>query len=132
VSGKDEIREVLGYRCPQCGSPLITNGKNEWCTFVGGGGQKACDYGLGATASLGNGEPSAYRLTRKQWCDAMAWGVVRAIRETRGLVCEPIRFDWKPGGHVEIGNGWELIVHEVWKGLDAAYQRAIDEEVPRA
>lgn len=37
---------VKSHRCPRCGSTLITNGRVEWCTFVGGGGVQACAYGI--------------------------------------------------------------------------------------
>ena len=33
-------------RCPRCGCSLISDGKHVWCSFVGGGGQAACTYGL--------------------------------------------------------------------------------------
>jgi hypothetical protein len=34
------------YRCPECGSPLNTNGRVVWCTLVGSGSEKGCDYGI--------------------------------------------------------------------------------------
>jgi hypothetical protein len=37
---------VEGKRCPRCGCSLISDGKHVWCSFVGGGGEKACAYGL--------------------------------------------------------------------------------------
>jgi hypothetical protein len=36
----------MDERCPKCGCSLLTNGEFKWCSFVGGDGQKACDYGL--------------------------------------------------------------------------------------
>lgn len=43
-------REVTTHRCPRCGSTLITNGKAEWCTFVGCSTgpvkQRPCTYGI--------------------------------------------------------------------------------------
>lgn len=39
-------RRKLRRRCQRCGSTLLTNGENEWCSFVGGGNEKACAYGL--------------------------------------------------------------------------------------
>ena len=32
------------YRCPLCGSGLLTDGRDYWCSFVGGRGVAACDY----------------------------------------------------------------------------------------
>jgi hypothetical protein len=35
-------------RCPQCGSTVLRNLRgDEWCSFVGGNGQKPCTWGLG-------------------------------------------------------------------------------------
>lgn len=33
-------------RCPDCGSTLISDGTNVWCSHVGGGGRRACLFGL--------------------------------------------------------------------------------------
>lgn len=34
-------------RCPRCGSTLLRNPKGkEWCSFVGGGSERPCTYGL--------------------------------------------------------------------------------------
>ena len=33
--------ELVKERCPLCGAPLLRNGDKFWCSFVGGGGQKA-------------------------------------------------------------------------------------------
>jgi hypothetical protein len=43
---KGQIATVLDHRCPRCGSPLIHDGKREWCTFVGGRDEKACAFGI--------------------------------------------------------------------------------------
>jgi len=46
-----DVAEVLDHRCPRCGAPLIHDSKREWCTFVGGRGDrgeyiKGCSYGI--------------------------------------------------------------------------------------
>lgn len=33
-------------KCPRCGSTLLTDGRSLWCSFVGGGGERACSYGV--------------------------------------------------------------------------------------
>lgn len=38
--------ELTAYRCPRCGSPVIGNDKRLWCTFVGGGREAACTFGI--------------------------------------------------------------------------------------
>lgn len=43
---------VQGLRCPECGSALLTNGLDVWCSFVGGAGVKACDYGIRHTVQV--------------------------------------------------------------------------------
>ena len=43
--GGIEPRRVRG-NCPKCGSILIATNTAVWCTFIGGGGQKACDFYL--------------------------------------------------------------------------------------
>lgn len=40
------LGEVQSRRCPRCGSTLITNGRVVWCTFVGGGTERPCTYGI--------------------------------------------------------------------------------------
>lgn len=39
-------------RCPRCGSPTITDGDRIWCTFVGGGFEKPCVYGIDEAVPL--------------------------------------------------------------------------------
>lgn len=34
------------HRCPRCGSRLLHDGKKYWCSFVGGGREKACSFGI--------------------------------------------------------------------------------------
>jgi hypothetical protein len=36
----------MDSRCPRCNSTLISNGVDVWCSFVGGGTEPACDFGL--------------------------------------------------------------------------------------
>ena len=49
-------RFVVGYRCPRCGSSLLTNGRTVWCSFVGGrtkrGSIPGCTYGLDVVVRL--------------------------------------------------------------------------------
>ena len=33
-----------GKRCPKCGASTLVNGVDEWCSFIGGQDQKACDW----------------------------------------------------------------------------------------
>jgi hypothetical protein len=33
-------------KCPRCGSSLLSNGDDLWCSFVGGGQVKPCEYGV--------------------------------------------------------------------------------------
>lgn len=40
------------HKCPKCGSTLISNGRNLWCSFIGGGKDKACDYGIAVRVTL--------------------------------------------------------------------------------
>ena len=36
--------EFSGNRCPKCGASTLVNGVDEWCSFIGGQDQKACDW----------------------------------------------------------------------------------------
>lgn len=38
--------EMSKERCPRCGSPLLYDGTNYWCSFVGGREEKACAFGI--------------------------------------------------------------------------------------
>lgn len=39
--------------CPQCGSPLCTNGSLVWCSDIGGGeGRTACMFGITEKVSV--------------------------------------------------------------------------------
>ena len=44
----DELTgEFIEKRCPKCGSTLLGNKVgDEWCSFIGGHNEKACDFGL--------------------------------------------------------------------------------------
>lgn len=35
---------IQWHRCPKCGSPTITDGYNEWCTFIGGRDAPSCSW----------------------------------------------------------------------------------------
>jgi hypothetical protein len=39
-------------RCPRCHSRLLHNGVHVWCSFVGGGWEKACSFGLDYDVSI--------------------------------------------------------------------------------
>jgi hypothetical protein len=39
-------------RCPRCHSRLLHNGTHVWCSFVGGGWEKACSFGLDYDVSI--------------------------------------------------------------------------------
>lgn len=54
-------QEVIGQRCPRCGCTLITDGKQMWCTFVGGGNERPCTYGIDSRVPLPDGLPSGAR-----------------------------------------------------------------------
>jgi len=60
----DQVQEVTSHRCPRCGSPLIHNGTNEWCTFVGGYNgvyrEKACSYGIDMFIPYNDDKPTPY------------------------------------------------------------------------
>lgn len=36
--------DFSGRKCPKCGASTITDGVDEWCSFVGGDTEKACDW----------------------------------------------------------------------------------------
>lgn len=38
--------ETSKHRCLRCGSPLLYDGNRYWCSFVGGGREKACAFGI--------------------------------------------------------------------------------------
>lgn len=38
--------ETSKERCPHCGSPLLYDGKQYRCSFVGGQTEKACSFGI--------------------------------------------------------------------------------------
>lgn len=38
--------------CPRCGAHTVTDGERVWCTFVGGGQEKPCSYGIDAIVML--------------------------------------------------------------------------------
>lgn len=38
--------EMTKERCPRCGAPLLSDGRNYWCSFVGGRREKACSFGI--------------------------------------------------------------------------------------
>lgn len=55
-------------RCPRCGSPLLTDGKRAWCSFVGGQSDTAaaipaCTYGLD-TAIVSAARPTTHKGER--------------------------------------------------------------------
>lgn len=43
---------VPSPKCPRCGSTLVSNGRDVWCSFVGGHGEKACSYGLDTSVTI--------------------------------------------------------------------------------
>ena len=43
---------VPSPKCPRCGSTLVSNGRNVWCSFVGGAGEPACAYGLDTSVTI--------------------------------------------------------------------------------
>ena len=55
----------IDVRCPRCGSALISNGTDVWCSFVGGNGQPACSFGLDYDVHI-DGLPAAIEHERKQ------------------------------------------------------------------
>lgn len=59
-------------RCPKCGSTLLTNSRNDWCSFIGGGQEKACDYGIASPVLSPKGEPVIHTRTDTEashWLD---------------------------------------------------------------
>ncbi len=48
--GRDTVWTL--HKCPKCGSPLLTNDRGVWCSFVGGGSIPACDYGITVAVSV--------------------------------------------------------------------------------
>lgn len=38
--------EFSDRKCPKCGSTLLIDGDNYWCSFIGGEGRPSCDYGI--------------------------------------------------------------------------------------
>jgi len=36
----------IDKKCPRCGSSLLSDGTKEWCSFVGGGMEKPCSFGI--------------------------------------------------------------------------------------
>ncbi len=80
-------------RCPKCGSALLFNGSLVWCTFIGSGKEKACDFGIGIHRNITRSEATALwwksldigqRLTDDQI--AMFRGSVPPIEEVSSKV----------------------------------------------
>ena len=80
-------------RCPKCGSTLLFNGNLVWCTFIGSGTEKACDFGIGIHRNITRSEATVLwwksldigqRLTDDQI--AMFRGSVPPIEEVSSKV----------------------------------------------
>lgn len=80
-------------RCPKCGSTLLFNGSLVWCTFIGSGTEKACDFGIGIHRNITRSEATVLwwksldigqRLTDDQI--AMFRGSVPPIEEVSSKV----------------------------------------------
>lgn len=48
-----------GYRCPQCGSTLLIQGRQVWCTLVPSGSHDGCDYGIKVPQYVADRYPQA-------------------------------------------------------------------------